>query len=299
MVTLAQSMAHYNNPINKGVAQDIIEVSDFLAMVPFQPIAGNAFVHKFEKDLGGAAYNEVGAVIPEAAKTVATIDKITYELVSVIAEATVDNFVQATGVAAGHDNVAYQIASKAKRIGQLHNQALVAAAQVENGLNSLDGLTISSQELDRATQAVTLDGVRELLDGVKSKGGAVDFMMGGRVMRRKLLQLADAAGGNTAAYVTGGVMGSERKFLTIDGVLFLLNDHVDESAALPLWAGNWDDGSKTIGLSMLYAAGSDAGLGVEAVGTSQTSDAKIFRVKQYAQSALFNRKGLAKATFQK
>ena len=61
-----------------------------------------------------------------------------------------------------------------------------------------------------------------------------------------------------------------------------------------LLAGNFDDGSRTIGIAGLTAANA-AGIVIEDVGISQTKDETITRVKWYCGLALFSEKGVSAA----
>ena len=67
-------------------------------------------------------------------------------------------------------------------------------------------------------------------------------------------------------------------------------------ALTSVWAGVWDDGSRKIGLAAIHPIAVPGGLQVHAVGYKDNLDEEIWRVKQYANIALFNRKGLARLT---
>jgi hypothetical protein len=59
-----------------------------------------------------------------------------------------------------------------------------------------------------------------------------------------------------------------------------------------VFAGTLDDGSMEVGISGLTARG-EAGIRVEDVGTSETKDQTVTRVKWYCGLANYNEKGLA------
>ena len=76
----------------------------------------------------------------------------------------------------------------------------------------------------------------------------------------------------------------------------LNGDALTGGALTSVWAGVWDDGSQKIGLAAIHPAATPAGLVVHPVGASTDHDEDIWRVKQYVNLALFNRRGLARLT---
>lgn len=303
-ISLAESVKHYNNPLATGVAMDMVEVAPVLGMIPWQAIKGNAYTHKFQSNFAGASYGAPNVAIPAGAKTDATIDRTTFNLTSIFGEATVDQFVQDTSVSAGQNAAEFQIKSRAKALARRHSKAMVGgleagAADAANAITSLDGLMGSGRTVGDATTDFTLDAFREVADLVLSKDGDVDLGICGRKLRRKILALVDQAGGRTPEYTmwTDPFSGTQRQVLKVEGIMLLVNDHMDETDDLPLYLFNLDDGSKEVGVSFLYPEASGAGIKVENVGISETLDAQIYRVKQYAQLACFNRKAIAKGVF--
>ena len=64
------------------------------------------------------------------------------------------------------------------------------------------------------------------------------------------------------------------------------------AAATTFFAGNFDDGSREVGLAGLTAQ-VESGIRVKDVGESETKDERIWRVIWYAGLALFSEKALA------
>ena len=61
-----------------------------------------------------------------------------------------------------------------------------------------------------------------------------------------------------------------------------------------LYAGCWDDGSRKVGVAGIHPSSVPAGIQVSMVGEAETKDMEIIRLKQYANFAVYNRRGLAR-----
>jgi len=121
-------------------------------------------------------------------------------------------------------------------------------------------------------------------------------MMNSRTLRSyfALLRSLGGAGiGETVTLPTGAQVPGYR------GVPIFRNDNIpidqvkgSETAATTIIGGTLDDGSMTVGLAGLTAAG-DAGIRIVEVGESETKDETITRIKMYAGLALFSELGVA------
>ena len=117
--------------------------------------------------------------------------------------------------------------------------------------------------------------------------------------------LLRALGGTAADWVV--TLPDGRTTIGYEGIPIFKNDFMPvtetaNGAALTggaltsVWAGCFDDGSRKIGVSGIYPEGVPAGVQVEYIGGQENKDSKIWRVKQYANFASFNRRGLARLT---
>jgi hypothetical protein len=97
------------------------------------------------------------------------------------------------------------------------------------------------------------------------------------------------------------------KMVTYEGVPIFKNEYLSvaetaNGAALTagaltsVWAGCFDDGTNKVGIAGIHPSTMPAGVEVEPVGPQEAKDAKIWRVKQYANFVSFNRRGLARLT---
>ena len=148
-----------------------------------------------------------------------------------------------------------------------------------------------------ALSFATMDAVMDL---VTDKDGQVDyFTMHSRTIRsfKALLRgLGGASIGDVLELPSGATVPA------YSGVPIFRNDWVPldqtvgaNTTATTIFAGNFDDGSRSVGVAGLTAA-TDSGICVVDVGESETKDEHIWRVKWYAGLALFSELGLACAS---
>ena len=179
-------------------------------------------------------------------------------------------------------------------------------------MNSLHSLIDASQVAGSATaRALSFDLLDELLDLVKAKDGMVDWIMMPARTIRSYKALLRALGGTPADWVVnlpGTAQYPEgRKVISYEGIPIFKNEFLSvaetaNGAALTggamtsVWAGCFDDGSQKIGIAGIHPVSVPAGIMVHPVGAMEQKDVDIWRVKQYANFANFNRRGLARLT---
>ena len=69
---------------------------------------------------------------------------------------------------------------------------------------------------------------------------------------------------------------------------------VTTGALTSVYAGCWDDGSRKIGIGGIYPASIPAGIMVKAIGTSETRDEEMWRIKWIVNFVQYNRRGMAR-----
>lgn len=302
--TLAEAKKLINNQIVQGVVEDVISINPLYALLPFTSYAGQGLVVNRENALGDAGMYAVDATITN--KAAATFSQVTFTATKIIGDAEMDGLVQAQSASAGVDQVAVEVSSKAKSIGRLFKQGMAIGDGVSPNMNSLHTLCDSGQYTTAsAGQALSFALMDELCDLVKAKDGVVDWiMMAPRTMRAYKVLLR-ALGGTAADWVV--TLPDGRTTIGYEGIPIFKNDFMPvtetaNGAALTggaltsVWAGCFDDGSRKIGVSGIYPEGVPAGVQVEYIGGQENKDSKIWRVKQYANFASFNRRGLARLT---
>ena len=302
--TLAEAKKLIQDQIVAGVVQDIIDVNPMYAQLPFVGYTGQALLVNRENALGDAGLYAVDASI--TSKAAATFTQVPFTATKIIGDVEIDGLVQAQSAAAGVDQLAVEISSKAKSVGRIFQQGMATGTGTSPQMNSLHSLVDAGQYTTAsAGQALSFALLDELLDLVLSKDGQVDWiMMPARTIRsyKVLLRALGGASVNEVVTLTDGrtVVGYEG--IPIFRNSFLSTVETANGAALTggaltsVWAGNFDDGSEKVGIAGIHPASVPAGIQVEMIGKQEAKDNEIVRVKQYANFVNFNRKGIARLT---
>ena len=307
--SLAEAKRLINNEIVAGVAEDIITLNPIYSFLPFMGYDGQAIIYNREVALGGAEVSAVGVTLTSTMKTAATFTRITFTATKLIADTHMDGLVQAQSVSAGVDQVAIEISSKAKNIGRQFQQGWATGTGTSPQMNSFHSLCMVDTQYTTAatTQVLSFALLDELLDLVKSKDGEVDFIVMPARTLRALKILYRALGGTTPTHVLEMPDGTKRTIYMYEDIPVFKNEYLSivetlngdaltGGALTSVWAGVWDDGSQKVGMAAIHPSSTPAGLVVHPVGVNPDHDEDIWRVKQYANMALFNRRGLARLT---
>ena len=296
-VTLAESAKLSQDMLSSGVIENVITVNPFYDILPFQAIDGNALSYNRENALGAAEWTGVGSTI-SAGKAAATFDTVTSTLTTLVGDAEVNGLIQATRSNIT-DQKAAQVASKAKSIGRAYQDKLINGAGSSNQITGLLSLATTAQTKTGATNgsALSYDLLDETLDKVTDKDGTVDYMMMNARTIRSYYALLRALGGAGIGEVI--TLPSGAQVPSYRGIPIFRNDYIpvnqtrgSSSTCTSIVMGTLDDGSMTHGIAGLTAAG-NAGVSIEEIGSSETKDETITRVKWYTGLANYNEKGLA------
>lgn len=299
-VTLTESAKLAQDELVAGVIENVITVNEMFDLLPFDGIDGNALAYNRENVLGDVQVAGVGTTI--TAKNPATFTHVTSTLTTIIGDAEVNGLIQATRSSDGNDQTAVQVASKAKSAGRKYQDQLINGDGAANTFTGLTGLVAAGQTLSANNSAangaaLSFEDLDALIDLVTDKDGQVDYvMMHGRT-RRKYLALLRALGGTSPGDIY--TMPSGRQVPAYRGIPIFRNDWIPINQtqgtsvnATSVFAGTFDDGSRTHGIAGLTAA-TEAGIKVKYVGEKEEADESITRVVWYCGLALFSEKGLA------
>ena len=232
----------------------------------------------------------------------------TFTAVTTVGDAELNGLVAAQSSGAGVNQMAIEISSKAKSVGRLLQTGMAIGNGTSPNLNSLHSLVDSSQyTAASAGQALSLELLDALMDLVKAKDGEVDFIMMPSRTIRSYKALVRALGGVNETMVFTMPNGTTRNVSTYEGIPIFKNDYlsvvetangaaISGGALTSVYAGCWDDGSNKVGVAMIHPIAVPAGIAVEMVGTAETKDEQIMRVKSYSNFAQFNRRGTARLT---
>jgi hypothetical protein len=306
--TLAQAALLINDEIVRGVAEDIITINPIFSFMPFVGYEGQAIMVNRELALGGADHFAVGATINTTAKAAATFTRQSFAAIKIIADAEMDGLVQATSEGGGVDQLAIEISSKAKNIGRKFQTGMATGTGASPQMNSLHSLCSAAQYTTAATtQTLSFALLDELCDLIKAKDGQIDWLMMPARTLRSLKILYRALGGTTPTHVVNMPDGTTRIVHLYEDIPVFKNEYLSVVETLnggaltggvltSVWGGVWDDGSRKVGLAGIHPVKVPAGIVVEPIGMKETRDESIWRLKQYANIALFNRRGLARLT---
>lgn len=300
-VTLEEAGKLAVDQLVQGVIEEIIDSNPMFEIFPFEGIDGNSLAFNRENTLGDVQVLGVGGTI--TAKNPATWTRVNANLTTILGDAEVNGLIQATR-SGQVDQKAMQIASKAKSAARKYQDMMINGTGVGDEFVGLRGLVANSQKVDARTAAVSTNGgvltfelLDELLDLIKDKDSRPDFLMMSARERRRVQQLLRAMGGASPADVY--TMPSGEQIIAYNNVPIFINDYIPTNLtrgsatnASVVFAGTWDDGSLTHGISGLTARNA-AGISVVEVGQSETKDEEITRVRWYTGLANFSQKGLA------
>lgn len=297
-VTLSESAKLSQDELVAGVIESIVSVNPIFELLPFDGIEGNALAYNRELVLGDVQVAGVDDTI--TAKNPATFDQVTVSLTTIIGDAEVNGLIQATRSNI-NDQRAIQIASKAKSVARKYQDMLINGTGANDEFAGLLVLTPSSQKVDTGVNGsdLSFEILDNLIDLVIDKDGQVDyFMMPSRTIRSyfSLLRSLGGAGINETMTLPSG-----RQVPMYRGVPIFRNDYIPvnqskgtSSNTTTIWAGTFDDGSRSYGIAGLTAERM-AGINVVPIGESETKDNNITRVKWYCALALFSELGIAAA----
>jgi hypothetical protein len=283
-----------NNQLISGIIDEIIDRDDLFSILPFVKTEGKAYVYHRENGIGSADWLDPNDTINESA---ATFTEIVAKLRILAGDVDVDKFLQAT-MGDHNDQMAIQIAKKAKTVGREFHRALATG---DSGSNSkiFDGLPViaagtgSTQKVSAGTNgnALTLTMLDELCDAVPNGADVLVMRRGTIRAYRALLR---------ATYGTDAVMQQLENFgrpmLTHNGIPILMNEFLSGAetkgtnvATCSVYALRMNE---LDGLHGLWG-GDNAGFVVENIGTVQNKDATRIRVKWYTGLALKSSRSIA------
>ena len=295
-----------NNQLVAGVIEEIIERDDLFAALPFVRTNGKAYVYHRE-DVGASNNITAGPGLPTFLDPNDTIvegavpfKEVVTRLRILAGDVDVDKFLQEVE-SDTNDQMAVQIAKKAKALGRMYHDALANGdsgtnAKQFDGLKALmsNGDSNPAQTVVAGTNgaALTLSMLDQLLDQVPNGADALIMRRGTIRAFRSLLR---ASGGARPDDFMMSQFG--RPMLTHNGIPVLINDFLpgnettgSNSNTCSVYAVRLNE---VDGLHGLYG-GSDAGIRLENVGTVQNKDADRIRVKWYCGLALKSTKSMAR-----
>jgi hypothetical protein len=292
-----------NNQLVAGVIDEIIYRDDLFAVLPFMGVNGKAYVYNRESTLSGADFLSPNDAVNESA---ASFTEVVATLRILAGDVDVDKFLQST-MGDTNDQMAIQIAKKAKAVGRMFHQTLATGDSSVNP-KAFDGLSVLAAQAQAAAatvggsqlvsagvngSALTLSMLDELCDAVPNGADVIVMRRGTIRAFRSLLR---------ATYGTDAVMQMLENFgrpmLTHNGIPVIMNEFLSAAETQGTSVGNTTSVyalrmNELDGLHGLYG-GNEAGIVVENIGTVQNKDATRIRVKWYAGLALKSTRSIAR-----
>jgi HK97 family phage major capsid protein len=292
-LTLTEAEKLSNDVLLQGVIETIVKDSPVLQMLPFIQIQGNGLTYARESTLPSIAFYDVGDTWAESTPTFA---QVTSTLKIMGGDADVDNYLRSTRSNI-NDLEAAVVEQKAKALRHTFEEYFVygnsaTSSKQFDGIRTLINTASASAQLVAAGATgatLTLTMVDELIDAVK--GGKPDLLLMSRRSRRKLQNLARAAGNNLQ--VGQGALGEQVQLY--NGIPIGVSDWVLDTHAVSASLETAVTGGvcSTIyalrfGEGALCGLSSPEMLQVERVGQLETKDATRHRIKWYVSLALFS-----------
>lgn len=280
-----------NDSLERGVIEEVIEKDDLFALLPFMGIQGKAYTYIREGNIAEGAFLSVNEDVPESAST---FTEHTANLKILAGDVDIDKFLKTT-MADHHDQVAIQLAQKAKGLGRQFRRTLFQGDSVANPkeFSGLAKLVDPSQEITVGASgaALTLSQLDELKDAIPNGPDAFLMRKGTYRAYKALLR---ATGGIEPGMIMIENFGMVPAH---DGVPILVSDYIPGNVAqggtantCSIWAGRFNE---TDGLHGIVGGG-QGGFQVEYIGTVQNRDAERYRMKWYVSLVLKSTKSLAR-----
>jgi hypothetical protein len=294
-LTLPEFLKRTRDQLIAGIVEDIYTMNPIWNFVPWIGFAGSGISVNREVAMGDAEFLAIGGTI--TAKSPSEVDQILFQPTTLLGDAEINLLEVAMSNSDINDVVTTEVSSKSKSVGRQMQAGMANGDGTAPNMNGLLYMVDSEQTIiPGANTDLTFELLDQLQTLVVSKDGIVDFIM---MQSRELLAyrtLCRALGGVPMMEVRMGdrtIMVEE-----FNGIPIFRNDYIapktgEEADGNIIYAGVWDDGSKKIGAAMIYPQATVAGIQFTDVGEMESKDEKIYRVKAYMNSAIFNRRGVA------
>jgi len=292
-LTLTEAEKLSNDVLLQGVIETIVKDSPVLQTLPFIRIQGNGLTYARESALPSIGFYDVGDTWAESTPTFA---QATATLKIMGGDADVDNYLRSTRSNI-NDLEAAVIEQKAKALRHTFEEYFIygnsaTSSKQFDGVRKLINTASASAQLVAAGATgatLTLTMVDELIDAVK--GGKPDLLLMSRRSRRKLQNLARAAGNNLQ--VGQGVLGEQVQLY--NGIPIGVSDWVLDTHTVASSVETAVTGSTcSVIYALRFGEGALCGLSspemlqIERVGQLETKDATRHRIKWYVSLALFS-----------
>ncbi len=303
VMSLAEFIKRTRDELIAGVAEEVLTTNPMYMIMPWQGYAGSGISTNRETTLGDADFYGLDDTI--TSKAPSAVEQILFRGTRVIGDAELDNMQLVESGSDINDLMAMEVASKAKSVGRKIQGGMATGTGTDPQYNSFHSMIDSGQYVTGGAATGIFGFMDAAGQKVLSKDGQIDFYM---MHGRDILQLRNAyraLGGVPMMEVTSG--DRTIQVMEFNGVPVFTNNWLSITetaggAALTggalssIYAGNFDDGSQKVGVSLIYPAASQLGFSVQNIGDKQDKDQQTTRVKSYSNFASFKKVGVARVT---
>lgn len=278
--------------LERGVIEEVIEKDELFALLPFMNVANKSYTYIREDEIAEGAFLSVNENVPESTST---FTEHTSTLKILAGDVDIDKFLSTT-MADTNDQVAVQLAQKAKGLGRQFRRTLFNGDATVNP-KEFDGLSklVSNDQVLLAGAnggALSLGQLDELKDSIPN--GCDAFIMRPGTYRA-FKALLRSAGGTTPDMLT--LPGLTGKTPVHDGIPILVSDYipgdVDQGTSIgnttSIWAARFNEVDGVHGI----VGGGQGGFQLEDIGTVQNRDAYRWRMKWYVSLVLKSTRSLS------
>ncbi len=299
-VTLAESAKLTTDVLLRGVIETVLKESPILQVMPFVHIEGNGLTYNREKALAAAAWH--APLGDWTTGTAPEFDKLTATLAILGRNADLDNFIKQTrSNIQDIEGVVLELAAKSVRheferaVVYGTTGAYLTGQTID--ANAFNGLIVNIATKMASDQVIacgatggvlTFALVDQLIDAVQ--GGKPDVLMMSKRTRRKMNELARAAG--FAIETERNEWGTFMQYW--NGIPIVPNDWIlDTHTLVASLETACTGGARSTMYALRFGEGAvcgatNGGIQVELVGTLEGKDASRHRVKWYCSLVDFN-----------
>lgn len=278
--------------LEKGVIDEVIEKDELFALLPFMNVQGKSYTYVREDDIAEGSFLSVNENVPESAST---FTEHTTNLRILAGDVDIDKFLITT-MGDSNDQVAIQLAQKAKGLGRQFRRTLFTGDAVANPkeFDGLPRLVANDQVIVAGTNgaALSLSALDELKDAIPN---GPDCYLMRKGTYRAYKALLRASGGTTPEHIMLPNLTGVRT-PTHDGIPILVSDYIPGDVAqgsaddtCSIWAGRFNEVDGLHGI----VGGGQGGFQMEEIGTVQNRDAFRYRMKWYVSLVLKSTRSLA------
>ena len=301
-ITLATSQNLGLPTLAQGFAQTVITVNPIWRFLPIKPVAGNAYQYNRENTLVAAQKIAVGDTITSKGASDTSLIQVGFR--RYVRDVELDVLVEQTGSNI-NDQEAFQLAQAAKAIGRMAQDDFINGNGTSPNASGLLTLVDSGQIIQPSGAGANganygLSDLDTLISTVTT-GDPQFLVMPSRSWNTLFGLLRSTGGTSIVDMITLDAQSVHpTRILTYRGIPVFRNDYIpvnqtrgtSNGVCTTIFAGRWDDGSETDGVSMIVPS-RNLGISIERAGLLESRDERLTRCRWMGNFVLYSTKALA------